>query len=47
VPTLVIHSYLTSRVEGVMDQVDELSVRLLRVLERRAAGRIAGQGEAA
>ena len=47
VPTLVIHSYLTSRVEGVMDQVDELSVRLLRVLERRAAGRITGQGEAA
>jgi biopolymer transport protein ExbB len=47
VPTLVAHSYLSARVDGVMDQVDEVSARLLRVLDRRAGERLSSQGEAA
>lgn len=49
VPTLVAHSYLSARVEGIMDQVDEVAARLLRALDRRGGARMgtAGQGEAA
>lgn len=48
VPTLVAHSYLSARIEGIMDQVDLVSARLIRMLDRRG-GRMgaAGRGEAA
>ena len=32
VPTLLIHAFLVSKVEGIVDSVDEISVRLIRAM---------------
>ena len=37
VPTLLIHSFLVSKVEGVVENIDEASVRLIEAVSRRAA----------
>jgi biopolymer transport protein ExbB/TolQ len=37
VPTLLLHSFLVSKVEGIVENIDEASVRLVDALSRKAA----------
>jgi len=37
VPTLLVHSFLVSRVEGIVETIDEASVRLIDAMTRKAA----------
>jgi biopolymer transport protein ExbB len=37
VPTLLIHSFLVSKVEGIVENIDEASVRLIDAVSRRGA----------
>jgi biopolymer transport protein ExbB/TolQ len=39
VPTLLLHGWLASMVEGIADQIDDMSIRLGRALALAAAGR--------
>jgi biopolymer transport protein ExbB/TolQ len=37
VPTLLVHSFLVSKVEGIVENIDEASVRLIEAVSRRGA----------
>jgi len=41
VPTLILHSFLVSKVEGVVESIDEASVRLIDAVTRKGSANAA------